>query len=369
MRTMTAQELRQALACRDLTDPTEGPHAIQHVVTMLEENLSAAWTVPVHRDSGPRIVAVEDNYDRLRYPRDAITRDSRYSHYVGQGRMLRSHTTARVPSLLTGVTAEVLLSVPGICYRRDSIDRHHTGNPHQIDLWRVRPGGPSLTESDLERMVELVVSAIVPARRWWTVPNRHPYTLAGREIYVSDGESAVEIGECGLAHPELLAAQGLAEGSGLAMGLGLDRLLMLAKNVPDIRLLRSDDERVRVQMLDLSPYRTVSAMPAITRDLSVAIASDLDAELLGDKVRELLGDEAEGIEQILVLQRTGYEQLPASAIARMGMHAGQDNVLLRLVLRHPVRTLTAHEANVLRDRVYAGVHEGLAYEWASQGRP
>jgi phenylalanyl-tRNA synthetase alpha chain len=366
MRTMSAEELRQALACRDLTNPAEGRHALQQIVTMLEQSLTGTWRVPVLRDPGPRIVDVADNYDRLRYAPDAITRDSRYSHYIGEGRMLRSHTTARIPHLLAGVTAETLLSVPGMCHRRDSIDRHHTGQPHQIDLWRVRPGGPALTESDLERMVELVVSATVPGRRWWTVPNRHPYTLAGREIYVSDGDSAVEIGECGLAHPELLAAAGHAGGSGLAMGLGLDRLLMLAKNVPDIRLLRSDDERVSAQMLDLTPYRPVSAMPAVTRDLSLAIASDLDAELLGDKVRGLLGNEAEGVEQIVVVERTEYGQLPHSAIARMGMHAGQDNVLLRLVLRHPVRTLTAYEANVLRDRVYAGLHEGSAHEWATR---
>jgi phenylalanyl-tRNA synthetase alpha chain len=40
-------------------------------------------------------------------------------------------------------------------------------------------------------------------------------------------------------------------------------------------------------------------------------------------------------------------------------------VLLRLVLRHPTRTLTAAQANRLRDRVYSAVHEGSAHQWAS----
>jgi len=40
-------------------------------------------------------------------------------------------------------------------------------------------------------------------------------------------------------------------------------------------------------------------------------------------------------------------------------------VLLRLVLRHPTRTLTAAQANQLRDRVYAAVHAGSAHQWAS----
>ncbi len=39
--------------------------------------------------------------------------------------------------------------------------------------------------------------------------------------------------------------------SGLAMGLGLDRLLMLRKRLPDIRLLRAGDPRIAGQMRDL----------------------------------------------------------------------------------------------------------------------
>jgi hypothetical protein len=41
------------------------------------------------------------------------------------------------------------------------------------------------------------------------------------------------------------------------------------------------------------------------------------------------------------------------------------NVLLRVVLRHLERSLTAAEANAVRDRIYAGLHEGTAYQWAS----
>jgi hypothetical protein len=76
--------------------------------------------------------------------------------------------------------------------------------------------------------------------------------------------------------------------------MGLDRLLMLRKQVPDIRLLRSADPRVAGQM----------ARP------------------------------------------------------------GQRNRLVRVVLRHLERTLTDDEANALRDRVYAAVHQGTRHQWA-----
>jgi len=369
-----ADELDRALARRDLSDPEGGAHALQLVVAALER--AASDGAPVTRDPGPRIVTVADNYDRLRFSVDAATRDARYSRYVGDGRMLRSHTTAHVPALLdeyarAGAAAprELLLSLPGICYRRDVIDRHHVGEPHQMDLWRLRRDGPPLGDDDLVEMIGRAIASTVPDRRWWTVPNEHPYTLAGREIYVADGDGEVEIGECGLAHPDLLRAAGLStSASGLAMGLGLDRLLMLAKGIDDIRLLRSADPRVATQMLDLAPYRPVSTMPPVRRDMSLAVGADRDAELLGDQVRALLGPDADTVEEVTVLSETAYADLPEAARERMGVRPGQKNVLLRVVLRDLTRTLTAAQANALRDRVYDGLHEGSAHEWTTGWR-
>jgi len=63
-----------------------------------------------------------------------------------------------------------------------------------------------------------------------------------------------------------------------------------------------------------------------------------------------------------VVTQTPGAEVPTAAAARLGLRAGQKNVLLRLVLRHPDRTLTAREANHLRDRVYASLHEGVDEE-------
>lgn len=363
LRAITPEQLRAALALRDLTDESAGPHAVQLVVAALESALASTWCVPVRRDHGPRIVTVAENYDRLRYTADALTRDRRYSRYAGDGRMLRSHTTARIPALLDGLAGEdideILLSVPGMCYRRDAIGRRHVGEPHQLDLWLVRRRGPALGEPDLVAMIGVVVGAVLPGLAWHTVHSPHPYTLAGREIDVRTGDAEVEIGECGLAHPEVLAGAGLpAQATGLAMGLGLDRLVMLAKGIDDIRLLRSADPRVAGQLLDLSLYRPVPGTPAARRDLSLAVADDLDPELLGDRVRELLGPDAGVVQEVAVLAETGYADLPAAARARMGVRPGQKNVLVRVLLGAPTRTLTSAEANSLRDRIYAGLHAG-----------
>jgi phenylalanyl-tRNA synthetase alpha chain len=117
-------------------------------------------------------------------------------------------------------------------------------------------------------------------------------------------------------------------------------------------------------MRDLAAYRPVSSMPPARRDLSLAVAADLDAELLGDRVRDVLGSAASSVEEVAVLAETAYDDLPPAARTRMGVTPTQKNVLLRVVLRDLDRTLTSVEANDLRDRVYAGLHEGTRHEWA-----
>jgi phenylalanyl-tRNA synthetase alpha chain len=219
-------------------------------------------------------------------------------------------------------------------------------------------------------MVGLLASAALPTHEVRTVPAQHPYTLNGLQIDARDpaANEWIEVGECGLALPEILRENDLdpESVSGLAMGLGLDRLLMLRKGMDDIRLLRSDDDRVARQMLDLSPYRPVSHQPAIARDLSIAISEDRTAEELGDRVREALGQRSELVESMEVLSQTPYGDLPPAAIERLGISSGQRNALLRVVLRDLGRALTDEEANELRDEVYAAVHEGAAWQWASR---
>jgi phenylalanyl-tRNA synthetase alpha chain len=177
----------------------------------------------------------------------------------------------------------------------------------------------------------------------------------------------VELLECGLAAGHVLRAGGLdpAEWSGLALGVGLDRALMLRKGIADIRLLRSADPRVAAQMLDLEPYTEVSAMPPTRRDLSIAVGGELTAQELGDRIRERVDPGLiETVEEVAVLAETPAAELPPQAIARIGLRHGQKNVLLRLVLRHPTRTLTAEEANRARNAVYAAIHEGGVHQWA-----
>ena len=75
--------------------------------------------------------------------------------------------------------------------------------------------------------------------------------------------------------------------------------------------------------------------------------------------------DADVLEDLRVLARMPHERLPEAARARLGTRPGQVNLLLRMVVRPLDRTLTDHDANVLRDRVYAALHEGPQSEWAA----
>ena len=362
------EQLRRDLGLRDLSDPAEGRHAIQILVDRAVAALSRAWGCEVRWCRGARVVPVADNYDRLGYAAGAITRDARYTRYVDAGHMLRSHSSAMIPPALRRLAgepgADVLLVCPGIVYRRDAIDWQHTGTPHQLDLWRITRR--AMRGADLEQMITVLLGALTPGLPHRQQPRTHPYTRHGRQADVHQDGRWVEVWECGLAHPRVLAAAGLPGWGGLALGMGLDRLLMLAKRIPDIRLLRSGDPRVAGQMLDLAPYRRVSSMPAITRDLSIAVADDDDEETLGDRVRDALGADARCVEEVRVISATAYRQLPAAAIGRLGARPGQKNILLRVVLRDLDTTLTGEAANALRDRIYRALHQGTEYQLAER---
>ncbi|MGK5678933.1 hypothetical protein [Actinoplanes sp. URMC 104] len=436
MSTLTPEALAADLAVRDLTDPAQGPHAVQAILAAVLAAVTAARPTAelvVHR--GARIVDVADNYDRLGYSPEATTRDSRYTRYVDDRRMLRSQTSALIPGALRSLpppspgsapassalhspgpaatrdarrspgadptpgaacspalappsgaphspgpaatrdarrspsadsaldpgsapaseapcsegglrASDVLIACPGIVYRRDSIDRLHTGTPHQLDLWHLTPEPAPLLD-----LVATAVAAALPGTPWRTRPATHAYTTDGLEIEAWSGDAWVEIGECGVAAPHVIGT----ERNGLALGLGLDRLVMLRKGIDDIRLLRSTDPRVQAQMTDLLPYRPVSTQPAARRDLSVALPADVTAEDLGDRVRELLGPDAHLVEEVSIVSSTPPSQLPAASRTRLDLRDDEVNVLLRVVLRDLHAALSKQRANELRDRLWSGL--------------
>jgi phenylalanyl-tRNA synthetase alpha chain len=115
----------------------------------------------------------------------------------------------------------------------------------------------------------------------------------------------------------------------------------------------------------LDAHQPALAQPS-TRDLSIAVDADLTAEELSNLARDSLRSGAAYIESIEVASQHSYYSISMATRRRLGIKPHQKNVLLNVVLRHPERTLTSDEANELRDRIYAALHQGNAHQWAGR---
>ena len=170
-------------------------------------------------------------------------------------------------------------------------------------------------------MINIIVKVVTGKENseYITIPKIHPYTLDGREIDIMVDGKPLEILECGLTNPKILEENGCTGKYGLALGLGLERILMVRKNIKDIRLLRSTNEKVLCQMNDLELYNEVSSMPPVVIDISVVVDKNLDIELLGDMVKES-GVDTHIIEEVKILSETPYEDLPEKAKERLAYY-------------------------------------------------
>lgn len=360
---MSPERLKVSLAIPDLTDPKTGIHVINLAIDNICHCLCSkeGWPKPEIRRSGP-ITSIAKNYDRLLFPTDNPGRSSRYTRYVSDDSVLRTHTSEMIPGILDKLKErnieDYLVMCPGICYRRDVVDKTHCSEPHQMDVWRTKKGQPRLDRLDLIELIDTIVKCTLPGMKYRANEVSHPYTINGLEVEIlkKDGEW-LELLECGETHPEILANSGLDpdEYSGLAMGIGLDRLAMLIKGINDIRILRSNDPRIKKQMNNLDPYQSVSKYPLIRQDLSVSVSDETNEEDVCETIKDALGENSDVIEEITIVSETPYEQLPPKAIERLGISPGQKNLLIRIILRSHERSLTHEEANEMRDKMYRAV--------------
>ena len=362
---LCARSVKEALELCDLTEQDSPNHAIGLLLNeVLEGLVLRGW--PVGRIlRGPRIVSAQENYGLLGYDPAEVTLGSEHTRWVDEHSLLRTQTTSQIPVALQRIAQSrkegeiILLAAPGITFRRDSRDRWHCAEPHQMDIWVL--GDPEhSTRAHLLKLVGDILACAVPDMSWIYSDSPHHYTEGGIEVNLLSNEQPVEVLECGCIARSLLQRLSIdpARHGGLALGMGLDRLTMLRKGIPDIRLLRDLDERVQAQMHDLLPWRAVSRLPSITRDISLAVSPGLSEEVLTEKMLLAAGDCSAWIEEMQVKGRWAERDLPAKAIERLGLLPGQENVLLRVVLRDCSRSITTREANALYERIQSALHEG-----------
>ena len=363
---LTKKQLESYLSIPDLT--TNKKHAIGLLYKQIEAYMQKSHpTSRINIYRKQPIVTVADNYDNLLIAQDNISRSSTYTHYVNSTHILRTHTTAQIPGILRDLSAnrdwnDIVILLPGLAYRRDVTDKKHVGQVHMLEMWRLvkHDDRKPIMKSDLLRVVEGIAKTAAPDWKLRIIDSPHPYTQQGIEVNAVLGERDIEILECGLISDQLLMNAGLdpSEYSGWALGMGLDRLVMTLKNIPDIRYLRSTNPAIAKQMQNLDAYHEVSTQPAIRRDISYSVPIAYVEEDINEDIRQALEKDDHILESVEVLAQTAYQDLPIKIQERLGMNSNQKNVLVRITLRHLERSITNEQANRLYRKIYKKINHG-----------
>ena len=361
---MSSDRLAASLAIVDLTDSKNGVHAVNLVVGKVQQALKDAYVGVISEEvrTSPE-VSVEDNFDNLLFPADNAGRSSRYTRYVTARTVLRTHTSAAIPGWLRKVSLnginDTIVVLPGICYRRDVVDKTHCGEPHQMDVWRIKSGQPRFGRSDLIGLIETILHGVIPGHEYRANEVQHPYTINGLEVEASVNGIWLEVLECGEVHPAILQNAGLdpKSYSGLALGMGLDRLVMIIKAIDDIRVLRSGDPRIKRQLENLDKFVAASDQPQTKRVLSYSTSMDKTEEDVCEEIRDQLGPNAVYLEAIEYTEIT-YEELPDKARGNLGIRPDQKNVVAALTFCSLAGSLPRTQVNEWMRQLYPKLNQG-----------
>lgn len=208
---------------RDLTDPAQGPHAVQRML-----RAAVAAIAPL-----TGCVPILDRASAAATPAVTLSR-SIGAHSGESALVVRPRAVGDGPS-----------------------------PRHQVELWWVRRGG----RLGLRELGRCIGDAMASTARGFTVSATAAsvaHAGEGRAVDVRLRGTWVTVATGGVVDPVLLRDAGLPDdATGLVLTLDLDQLVLLAKGIDDPALLTARDPAIAAQMLDLEPY----VPPALARRL------------------------------------------------------------------------------------------------------
>ncbi len=198
---------------------------------------------------GPHIESDFNNFTALNIPPEHPARQDHDTFYLppneeGERKVLRTHTSPVQIRTMVNEKPPIRIVVPGRTFRADH-DATHSPMFHQIE---------GLVIDEATHMGHLKGCLIEFCRVFFDVddlpvrfrPSYFPFTEPSAEFDISrpDG-SWLELGGCGMAHPNVLRNCGIdpEEWQGFAFGFGIDRLAVMRYELDDIRELVNNDVR------------------------------------------------------------------------------------------------------------------------------
>ena len=219
---------------------------------------------------GPQVELESHNFTKLAFPPDHPATDMQDSFWVKvEGAkpdarvLLRTHTSNVQVREMSTHTPPMAIVSGGSVFRRDD-DVTHSPMFHQIEGFLV---DEQVSFAELKGVLtEFARRLYGPNTPVRFRPSYFPFVEPGAEAdvgcvfcSVEDGTRAtcrvckatgwLEILGCGMIHPDVLTHCGIdpERYTGFAFGMGVERVLMLRYNIPDIRLLFENDPRFIAQ--------------------------------------------------------------------------------------------------------------------------
>ncbi|MEK7184521.1 MAG: hypothetical protein AAB683_00080, partial [Patescibacteria group bacterium] len=297
----------------------------------------------------PEVIPTNILFDLFNFAPDHPARSTSDTYYIDSKNVLRTHDTVmwyyylNLPEIKQKIAEKKSLGVMcyGKVYRKDEIDRHHMNIFHQMGgLYLVPNSEKTLVLDDLKNVLsEIVQSVFGKDIKFRFNPDTFPYTDPSLEVEVEINGQWIEILGGGMPRPTVLKDFGIEGYNGWAFGFGLERLAIISMQLPDIRLLWSDDKRVTKQLVLGNKFIEVSKYPAVVRDISFIVKNTFVPNDYFDLVRETAPDMVEEVELL-----DKYEN-----VAKFG--ADKVSYAYRITYRSLDKTLTNEEVDAMHKKI------------------
>lgn len=210
---------------------------------------------------GPEIEDDDHNFTRLNVAKNHPARDMQDTFYVAEDIVLRTHTSPGQIRVMDAEKPPIKVLVPGRVFRSDS-DATHSPMFHQMEGLVVDKG---ITLCDLQGMLDKFVQTIFSSDvKTRLRPSYFPFTEPSVEVDVSCFECGgkgcplckhtgwIEVLGGGVVHHRVLENCGIDPDvySGIAFGIGIERIAMLKYGINNMGLLFENDLRFLKQFKD-----------------------------------------------------------------------------------------------------------------------
>ncbi|PPC89561.1 MAG: phenylalanine--tRNA ligase subunit alpha [Methylobacter sp.] len=247
-------DLRLAREQIDVTLPGRGQHVagLHPVTTTLRRIAKIFAGAGFDIVEGPEVEDDYHNFTALNIPAHHPARAMHDTFYFDAHTVLRTHTSPVQIRVMESGQPPFKVIAPGRVYRCDS-DITHTPMFHQVEGFLV---DTDVSFGDLKGVIYEFLRAFfekdVQVR---FRPSYFPFTEPSAEFDVScvmcDGAGCrvckqtgwLEVGGCGMIHPEVFKAVNIdsEKYTGFAFGTGVERLTMMRYGINDLRLFFEND--------------------------------------------------------------------------------------------------------------------------------